>query len=110
MRIVADTNIFISALMFGGLPGLFLDRALMQSFLLVTSPALLDELVEKLIIKFAVSPEDAGRIRAKLEVCAITGQANCIVRGDRHLLKLGAYDNMPILTVRQFMDTFEANA
>ena len=43
-RIVADTNIFISALMFGGLPGAFLDLAFEGSFLLVTSPPLLEEL------------------------------------------------------------------
>jgi hypothetical protein len=31
-RVVADTNIFISALMFGGLPGSFLDLAFLRSF------------------------------------------------------------------------------
>lgn len=46
IRIVADTNIFISALMFGGLPGAFLDLAFQGSFLLITSPTLLDELDE----------------------------------------------------------------
>lgn len=43
-RVVADTNIYISALMFGGLPGAFLDLAFAGSFVLVTSSALLDEL------------------------------------------------------------------
>jgi len=47
MRAVADTNAFISALMFGGLPGRFLDLALGRKFTLVTSLALLDELDEK---------------------------------------------------------------
>ena len=59
MRVVADTNVFISALMFGGLPGRFLDLALRQKFTLVTSKALLDELDEKLRGKFAVSERDA---------------------------------------------------
>jgi predicted nucleic acid-binding protein len=40
MRVVADTNIFISALMFGGLPAIFLDLAFVQSFQLVTSSSL----------------------------------------------------------------------
>jgi putative PIN family toxin of toxin-antitoxin system len=55
MRVVADTNVFISAFMFGGLPGKFLDLALRGKFILVTSSALLDELDEKLRGKFAVS-------------------------------------------------------
>jgi putative PIN family toxin of toxin-antitoxin system len=59
IRVVADTNVFISALMFGGLPGSFLDLVLLQSVLLVTSPALLDELDEKLRLKFEVPSKDA---------------------------------------------------
>jgi uncharacterized protein len=67
IRVVADTNIFISALMFGGLPSSFLDLAFLGSFRLVTSPALLDELDEKLRVKFEVASEDADLIRARLE-------------------------------------------
>jgi predicted nucleic acid-binding protein len=44
MRAVADTNVLTSALMFGGLPGRFLDLALRREFALVTSKALLDEM------------------------------------------------------------------
>jgi predicted nucleic acid-binding protein len=36
--------------------------------------------------------------------CAATGQAECIVSGDRHLLRLGAYTGISILTVRQFLE------
>lgn len=133
IRVVLDTNVYISALMFGGLPGSLLDLALLQSFLPVISPALLDELDEKLRLKFEVSAEDAAIIRAKLESiakivrpdmvlhviaddpddnrvleCAIQGSADYIVTGDRHLLKLGSYEAIPIVTVRQFMDAAEA--
>ena len=59
MRVVADTNVFISALMFSGLPGRFLDLALSGRLTLVTSKALLDELDEKLRDKFAISERDA---------------------------------------------------
>jgi putative PIN family toxin of toxin-antitoxin system len=133
IRVVADTNIFISALMFGGLPGTFLDLAFVRSFQLVTSPTLLDELDEKLRGKFEVSPEDADLIIARLESCAlvvtpgivlevikedpdddrvlecaVVGEADYVVSGDRHLLKLGSYEGTPIMTVRQFMDAIEA--
>jgi putative PIN family toxin of toxin-antitoxin system len=129
VRVVADTNIFISALMFGGLPGSFLDLAFLRLFQLVTSPSLLDELDEKLRGKFEVLPEDAIRIRERLESCAlvvtpglvlqaiqedpdddrvlecaVAGQASYVVSGDRHLLKLGLFEGIPIVTVRQFMD------
>jgi PIN domain len=69
VRVVADTNVFISALMFGGLLGSFLDLALLQSFLLVTSPALLDELDEKLRLKFGLSPNDADLVRGQTRSC-----------------------------------------
>jgi predicted nucleic acid-binding protein len=51
-RVTAETNIYISALLFGGLPGAFLDLALMQVFSLVASAALRDELDEKLKDRF----------------------------------------------------------
>jgi uncharacterized protein len=128
MRVVADTNVFISALMFGGLPGRFLDLGLRRRFALVTSTALLNELDEKLRGKFAVSDGDALAIRAKLEgsanivepdfdlnavpddpddnrvlECAVAGQADFIVSGDRHLLRIGAYEGIAIVTVRRFV-------
>jgi len=129
MRVVADTNIYISALMFGGLPDVFLRQAFLGAFMLVTSPVLLDELDEKLRSKFGVSPEDADAIRNRLEEvahlaqpdvvldviqddpddnrvleCAAAGKADYIVSGDRHLLKLGSFGALPIMTVRQFME------
>ena len=133
-RVVLDTNVYISALMFGGLPGSLLDLALLQSFLLIISPALLDELDEKLRLKFQVSAEDTTTIRKKLEgvaeivkpdtvlhvigddpddnrvlECAVKGSADYIVTGDRHLLKLGSYEAIQIVTVRQFLDAADAD-
>jgi putative PIN family toxin of toxin-antitoxin system len=130
MRVVVDKNVFISALMFGGLPGTFLDLALRRRFTLVISKPLLDELNEKLRGKFAVSERDALAIRAKLAAnsdaadpdfelnavpedpddnrvleCAIAGKANLIVSGDRHLLRMDSYDGIAIVTVRQFLES-----
>ncbi len=69
-RVVADTNIYISALMFGGIPGRVLALGIMQDITLVSSPSLLDELQEKLLVKFKVSAEDAMAVRLKLEAVA----------------------------------------
>jgi len=118
--------------MFGGLPGSFLDLAFQGSFLLVTSTILLEELDEKLRMKFEMSSSDADLVRSRLETvselvstittltvikedpdddrvleCAIAGRADYIVSGDRHLLKLGSYKSIPIVTVRQLMDSFK---
>jgi uncharacterized protein len=39
--------------------------------------------------------------------CAVKGSAHYIVTGDRHLLKLGTYESISIVTVRQFLDAAE---
>jgi putative PIN family toxin of toxin-antitoxin system len=129
MRVVADTNVFISALLFGGLPGEFLRLALLREFTLVASSTLLDELDGKLRGKFAISDRDALAIRAKIEAgatvvnpnielhavpddpddnrvleCALAGKANCIVSGDRHLLRIGNCEGIEIVSVRQFLE------
>ena len=118
--------------MFGGLPGTFLDLALFGAFQLVTSPILLAELDEKLVFKFNVLIEDSEKIQLKLKgatqlvepaeqiafiredpdddrvlECAVAAKANCIVSGDRHLLKLGSFRGIKILTVRQFIDELQ---
>lgn len=135
IRVVADTNIYISALMFGGLPGAFLDLAFKGAVQLVISPILLDELDEKLRMKFSLSSNDADLVRQRLETtahlvstvstlavikadpdddrvleCAIAGHADYIVSGDRHLLKPSSYEAIPIVTVRHFMDSIKPAA
>jgi len=130
IRVVADTNIYISALMFGGVPGVVVDLGLARLVQLVASPALLDELDEKLRLKFRVEAQDAAAIRRRLESaadlvapdfvvdavaddpddnrileCAVAGRADAIVSGDRHLLRLRSYRTVPILTARQFLES-----
>jgi putative PIN family toxin of toxin-antitoxin system len=42
--------------------------------------------------------------------CALDGQADMIISGDRHLLDLNSYQSIPILTVRQFLERLEAES
>jgi putative PIN family toxin of toxin-antitoxin system len=42
--------------------------------------------------------------------CAIDANADCIVSGDRHLLDLQTYRDIPILTVREFAEELETQA
>jgi putative PIN family toxin of toxin-antitoxin system len=101
----------------------------MQTITLVISPPLLDELQDKLRVKFGVLAHDAAAIRAKLETtgnlihptmvldvvsddpddnrvleCAVAGRADYIVSGDRHLLNLKQHAGIAILTAREFLD------
>jgi putative PIN family toxin of toxin-antitoxin system len=133
-RVVLDTNVYISALLFGGFPGSVLELAILGAFTLILSPALLDELDEKLRAKFEMTMEDTAFLRARLETlgeivepgevlkvivddpddnrvleCAVKGKADLIVSGDRHLLKLGMYRGIKIVTVRQFMESVEGS-
>ena len=133
IRVTADTNIYISALLFGGLPGSFLDLALAESFMLITSAPILDELDEKLRIKFRMTETDAIIVRRKLEgvadlvtptqvidaikddpddnrvlECAVEGHADYIVTGDHHLLTLGSFHGISLLTVRRFLDAIDS--
>ena len=129
MRVVLDTNILISAVFFGGLPRLALQLSMQEHCVLLTSPVLLEEFERILVRRFRVQTSAAERIlqeyKSVAEVinpsillniitadpsdnrileCAIAGKANAIVSGDSHLLTLGSFRKIPILTVRQFVD------
>ena len=39
--------------------------------------------------------------------CAVEGQADLIVSGDHHLLSLGEYQGIPIVTAREFLERLQ---
>ena len=41
----------------------------------------------------------------KVLACALAAQADYIVSGDGHLLKLGVFENIPIVTAKDFLDS-----
>lgn len=133
MRAVADTNIVVSGLLWHGAPRRVLDLARGGDIELFTSPALLLELDEVLLrAKFArrlnaagVSPKDLvlgyaalatvvrpspiGRaVEAdpdddEVVACALAVQADAVISGDRHLLTLGEFRSIPVLTPVRFL-------
>lgn len=130
VRAVADTNVLVSGLLFNGLPRTFVNHATAEGFTLVTSEELLDELSEKLSHKFHFDAADTrvfiGKIRQIAEIaspnfrldavpddpddnrvleCAVAGEAEYIVSGDKHLLRLRSHAGIWIVTVRQFLQT-----
>lgn len=128
LRLVIDTNIFISAIVFGGTPRFLIDEIPHLGISTVVSAAILNELTRKLTGKFKSSQHDA-RIEVKrimqtsifvtptitidacrdpddnrILECAISGNADFIITGDRDLLTLSPFRGIQILTVRQFLD------
>jgi uncharacterized protein len=131
MRVVADTNIVISGLLWRGNPRRVLDAAREGKIDLFTSAVLLTELEDVLgRDRFKKHLESAGVAAHELVLgyaalasviqpasidpviladpdddavlaCAVTAQAEIIVSGDNHLLRLSQYRDMPILTVAE---------
>lgn len=66
------------------------------------------------IRKFAVVLPDRLKIEVikddpddnKVLACALEAKADYIVSGDNHLLDLGVFENIPIVTVKDFIDNF----
>lgn len=120
-RVVLDTNVYISAYGFGGKPTEVLRAAITGEYTLLTSPAILTELADKLYTVLGFDDEhvravimqvsriaEVLRPRARLTVvsddpdnrileCATEGAADVIVSGDHHLLDLGAYHGIRII-------------
>jgi putative PIN family toxin of toxin-antitoxin system len=121
MRIVVDTNVVISAVVFGGLPRQVLELAASGLCSLYFSPSIEAEVESILEEKFGWSTkhiQDATKRlwsfgtgiypRVSLGVitddpdddrileCAVAAQADAIVSGDRHLLRLGSFQSILI--------------
>lgn len=127
MRVVFDTNVLISALVFGGLPRALLTRVFRGELTLVTSTVLMNELEEVLVARFAHAPSLARTVRAEIELlaevldaselapvardpdddavlaAAVAGDASAIVTGDSDLLVLGEYSGIRVVTPRDFV-------
>lgn len=127
MRILLDTNVFISALLFGGKPRVILQSVIKKQHKAVTSPVLLSELADVLRKKFgyrqlAVVAVDV-QMRKQCDVvlpketidvlsdtpdnrvleAAVEGTCEVIVTGDTDLLSLRRYRNVDILTPDEFL-------
>lgn len=128
LRVVFDTNVFISAL-FAGFPDEAYRATLERRCTLVASPAILAELARTLRAKFRIPEPDIvayvkqiGRIaeivrpRQSVAVlrdeadnrvleCAEAGRVDLIVSGDRDLLGLRHHGAIPIVRPADFVGT-----
>jgi len=132
-KVVLDTNVWVSAILWGGLPAKIVSLAEEKSVEIVLSEEILREInrilgynrlrevyeqagVSKdalmsiivtigrlvdVVTRLNVVPEDDSDNRI-LE-CALDGDAEYVVTGDRHLLRLRNFKKVKILSVREFI-------
>ena len=130
LRVVLDTNVLISAILFGGKPRKILEKAIRGEIRLCLSEPILEELKGVLQrSKFDYSPEMIQIILTELTgvsdfvnpsktidvvledpednrilECAEEAEANYIITGDFHLLKLSRYRNIEVVNAVAFLE------
>lgn len=131
-RVVFDTNVYISAFLYGGKPKQVLELALAGRVQLLSSIPLKSELQRVLQDKFDLAPHDLAANtealwkhaewispRRRLSLCrdesdnrvlecAVEGRADVVVTGDRDLLDLPAIEGLAILTPAAFLSRWSA--
>jgi putative PIN family toxin of toxin-antitoxin system len=128
LKVVFDSNIFVSALLLpGGRAELALEKIVSGEDRLVISKAIIDETLSVLANKFSREREELARAavflaelgeivvpRRRLSVladepdnrileCAAAGKVDLIVTGDRAMLGLGEYKGIRIVTLREYL-------
>lgn len=66
-QVVADSNVFVSALVYGGKPLEVLEMGLEREIHLLTSPAILEETLGVLRDKFRYTPEQLEESKLRVE-------------------------------------------
>ena len=134
LRVVMDTNVFVSGVFFSGPPYQILKAWQSGDFELVVSQEILDEyrrVGEILarerpkidlnpILNFVIEHAKAYK-SAKLKepicedpdddkffACALASESKVIISGDKHLLKVSGYGGIEVLKPREFVDRYLA--
>jgi uncharacterized protein len=130
MRVVFDTNIFVSALVFpGGRADAALQRILDGEDVLLISSAIITEVLAVLAGKFGRDPEELSRVAVLLSEgaemvkphkrltvladepdnrileCALAGSAEGVVTGDKAMLRLKSYQGIPLMSLDSYLTT-----
>ena len=128
MRVVFDTNIFVSAF---AIPGSLAEKAILKIIegkdVLLLSPEILDELLSVLATKFSRDKEEISRVAVILAEmaewversvrisalkddpdnrvleCAVFGRADMIVTGDKEMLGLRRYQDTKIVSLKAYL-------
>lgn len=136
MKVVLDTNIFLSGWLWGGLPDSVLKLGEEHLIDVCASEVLLNELqatlsrdkfrsklqmlgvtvndlmagVREVVAVYPISDIDVPELRDPNDnmilATAIAAGAEAIVTGDRDLLVLQEYEGIPIVTAREFLERY----
>lgn len=136
-RVVIDTNVVISAFLFGGKPGGLIPLWKSGRIQPLVSKEIVDEYLRVLTYpKFSLAPEEINFIlyheilphfeivRAKpgrviirddpsddkFIRCAEAGKAETVISGDQHLIDLGSYGKVKIVTPSEFLANLKRSA
>ncbi len=135
MRVVLDTNVFVSAILGRTLQGV-LDHWRSGSYIIVVSDEIVreylgvlrrpkfrltSEIIDPIMAQlfqqaeFVVPGAPIHVIRAdpsdnKFLEAAVAGHATYIVSGDHHLLEMKSYRRITIVTAREFLSVLEQSA
>ena len=131
--LVLDSNVYISALLFGGKPRLIIEAALAGKARLAISAPILEEIQDVLTgSKFRFPPAAAREIVIEITAlaeavepkervdliaddpddnrileCALASGADAIISGDIHLLSLGSFRDIPIISPAACLDQYQ---
>ncbi len=133
MRVVIDTNVLVSALLFKGVPGELIECWKQGQILPLVSPDIIDEFIRVLSYPKFKLTEDEIKFLLHQEIlpwfeivsvkkrkrfvigdpdddkfvwCALAGSADYIISGDEHLLNLNP-SPVPILSPAEFISVLK---
>jgi hypothetical protein len=134
LRIVLDSNVYISALLFAGIPYKILNLGIKGEIKLIISREIIKEITGILRNKFHWPEHNIDKFvrrishiceivktNHKLEVikddpsdnmvleCAVNGKADLIISGDKHLLHLKTFRGVPIKNPKYFTYLIKEN-
>ena len=135
MRVILDTNVFVSGIFFTGPPYQILKAWQDGKLKLVISPEILEEyqrvgvaLAEqfpsidlRLILELVTIKAEMVRAQSlsepvcvdpdddKFFACALAGKSKTIVSGDKHLLHVSGFREIRVLKPREFVDQYLSN-
>lgn len=132
LKVVMDTNVFVSGVFFSGPPYQILKAWQSGQFELVASQDILDEyyrvgeilaeerpaidmkpiftfvlehakIYKPVLLKEAVCEDPDDD---KFFACALASESKVIISGDKHLLKVSGYQGIEVLKPRDFIDNY----
>lgn len=132
MRIILDTNVFVSGVFFTGPPYQILKAWREGRVRLIVSPEILEEyervgkilaeefpsinlqpILDFVTIKSEIIPAERLSERVsddpdddKFLACAISANSKIVISGDRHLLKVSGFRGIKVMKPRLFVDDY----